>query len=132
MHLNEAFAKERLPKSGYQFRCVCRSCIWVPAATIEAMLNRLNPVQPIMLIAKVLLFLLLLGFAALNSDSVTLRYFLGLTWQAPLSLVILVAFAIGLLAGFLGCSLRLLRNQRDIRALQRQLDKLSDKHCDKP
>jgi putative membrane protein len=90
--------------------------------------NRLNPVQPIMLIAKVLLFLLLLGFAALNSDSVTLRYFLGLSWQAPLSLVILAAFAIGLLAGFLGCSLRLLRNQRDIRALQRQLDKHGDKH----
>jgi uncharacterized integral membrane protein len=94
------------------------------------MQNRLNPVQPIMLIAKVLLFFLLLGFAALNSDSVTLRYFLGMSWQAPLSLVILAAFAIGLLAGLIGCSLRLLRNQRDVRALQRQLDKLSDKQSD--
>jgi putative membrane protein len=89
----------------------------------RGMPNRLNPVQPIMLVAKIVLFLLLLGFAALNSDSVTLRYFLGLAWQAPLSLVILVVFAFGLLTGFLGCSLRLLRNQRELRALQRQLDK---------
>jgi putative membrane protein len=89
----------------------------------RGMPNRLNPVHPIMLVVKIVLFLLLLGFAALNSDSVTLRYFLGLSWQAPLSLVILVVFAVGLLTGFLGCSLRLLRNQRELRALQRQLDK---------
>lgn len=84
--------------------------------------NRLNPVHPIMLVVKIVLFLLLLGFAALNSDSVTLRYFLGLAWQAPLSLVILAAFAVGLLTGLLGCSLRLLRNQRELRALHRQID----------
>ena len=84
--------------------------------------NRLNPVQPLMLIVKVVLFLLLLAFAALNSDSVTLRYFLGLAWQAPLSLVILAAFAVGLLTGLLGCSWRLLRNQRELRALHRQID----------
>ncbi len=70
------------------------------------------------LVFKIVLFLLLLGFAALNSDSVTLRYFLGMEWQAPLSLVILAAFAVGLLAGLLGCSLRLLRNQRELRALR--------------
>lgn len=93
-----------------------------PAATIRGMSKRLNPVQPIMLVAKIVLFLLLLGFAALNSDSVTLRYFLGLAWQAPLSLVILAAFAVGLITGLLGCSLRLLRNQRELRALQRQID----------
>ncbi len=85
--------------------------------------NRLNPVQPFMLAVKIVLFLLLLGFAALNSDSVTLRYFLGLSWTAPLSLIILAAFAFGLLTGLLGCSLRLLRNQRELRVLHRQLDK---------
>lgn len=88
----------------------------------NAMPNRPNPVQPLMLIVKVVLFLLLLAFAALNSDSVTLRYFLGLAWQAPLSLVILAAFAVGLLTGLLGCSWRLLRNQRELRALHRQID----------
>jgi len=75
-------------------------------------------VKSFSLVIKIVLFLLLLGFAALNSDSVTLRYFLGMEWQAPLSLVILAAFAVGLLAGLLGCSLRLLRNQRELRALR--------------
>jgi len=75
-------------------------------------------VKSLTLLFKIVLFLLLLGFAALNSDSVTLRYFLGMEWQAPLSLVILAAFAVGLLAGLLGCSLRLLRNQRELRALR--------------
>jgi len=75
-------------------------------------------VKSFSLVIKIVLFLLLLGFAALNSDSVTLRYFLDMEWQAPLSLVILAAFAVGLLAGLLGCSLRLLRNQRELRALR--------------
>jgi lipopolysaccharide assembly protein A len=79
-------------------------------------------VKSLTLVVKVVLFLLLLGFATRNSDSVTLRYFLGLEWQAPLSLVILAAFAVGLLTGLLGCSLRLLRNQRELRALRGQLN----------
>jgi uncharacterized integral membrane protein len=54
---------------------------------------------------------------------VTLRYFLGLAWQAPLSLVLLAAFAVGLLIGLLGCSLRLLRNQRELRALRHQINR---------
>ncbi len=77
--------------------------------------------QSLTLAVKIVLFLLLLGFAALNSDNVTLRYFLGLQWQAPLSLVLLAAFAVGLLIGLLGCSLRLLRNQRELRALRLQI-----------
>lgn len=72
---------------------------------------------------KVILFLLLLGFAALNSDSVTLRYFLGLEWQAPLSLVILIVFAVGLLTGLLACTSRLLRSHRELRDLRRELHK---------
>lgn len=70
---------------------------------------------------KIVLFLLLLGFAARNSEMVTLRFFLGLEWQSPLSLVILGAFAIGLLIGLLACSTHLLRDYREIRALRRQL-----------
>ena len=70
------------------------------------------------LILKILLFLLLLGFAAKNSDAVRLRYFLGLEGQAPLSLVILAAFAIGLFLGLLACSFRLLRAHRELRSLR--------------
>jgi uncharacterized integral membrane protein len=78
-------------------------------------------VRALALPAKIVLFLLLLGFAAMNSESVTLRYFLGLEWRAPLSLVILVVFALGLLAGLLACSLRLLRSHRELRGLRREL-----------
>ena len=72
---------------------------------------------------KIILFLFLLGFAALNSDTVTLRYFRGLEWQAPLSLVILVVFALGLLIGLLACSMRLLRSHRELRGLRKELDR---------
>jgi len=78
-------------------------------------------VRALALPAKIVLFLLLLGFAAMNSESVTLRYFLGLEWRAPLSLVILVVFALGLFAGLLACSLRLLRSHRELRGLRREL-----------
>lgn len=71
------------------------------------------------LFLKLILFVLLLGFAAKNSEVVTLRYFLGLEWQSPLALVILAAFAMGLLVGLLACSWHLLRNHRELRQLRR-------------
>jgi uncharacterized integral membrane protein len=71
------------------------------------------------LILKIVLFVLLLGFAVKNSDVVTLHYFLGYEWQSPLALVILVAFAVGLVAGLLACSWRLLRSHRELRQLRR-------------
>jgi len=54
------------------------------------------------LATKVVVFLLLLGFAIKNTDSVTLRYFAGLEWQAPLAFVLLLVLAIGIVAGILG------------------------------
>jgi uncharacterized integral membrane protein len=79
------------------------------------------PVRPIALSIKLVLFLILLGFAARNSDDVSIRYFLGLEWQAPLSLVILIAFAAGLLVGLLACSVSMLRRYRELRAMRRAL-----------
>jgi len=52
---------------------------------------------------RVFLFLLLLGFAAKNSETVTLRYYLGYEWQAPLVLVILVFFVLGAAIGVAAC-----------------------------
>ncbi len=71
------------------------------------------------LFLKVVLFLLLLGFAVKNSEVVTLHYFLGYEWQSPLALVILASFAVGLLVGLLACTWRLLRNHRELRQLRR-------------
>ena len=41
-------------------------------------------------VVKGFLFILLLGFAVKNSDVVTLTYYLGYQWQAPLVLIILM------------------------------------------
>ncbi|NWG87617.1 MAG: LapA family protein [Hydrogenophilaceae bacterium] len=71
------------------------------------------------LAVKIVLFLLLLSFAALNSDTVALRYFLGFEWRAPLVLVLFVFFAVGLLIGLLiGVSQRW-RQGRELAALRR-------------
>ncbi len=67
---------------------------------------------------KIFLFLLLLGFAAKNSETVSVRYPMGLEWQAPLSLVLLITFALGMLLGLLGCSRHLFKNRREIRRLR--------------
>jgi len=67
---------------------------------------------------KIFLFLLLLGFAAKNSETVSVRYPMGLEWQAPLSLALLIVFALGMLFGLLGCSRHLFKNRREIRRLR--------------
>ncbi|MFN0317759.1 MAG: lipopolysaccharide assembly LapA domain-containing protein [Burkholderiales bacterium] len=43
------------------------------------------------------LFFLLVAFALRNSDPITVRFFLGREWQAPLALVLLVFFCAGVL-----------------------------------
>lgn len=68
---------------------------------------------------KFALFLLLLSFAAMNSDAVVLRYFLGVEWRAPLVLVLFVFFAAGLLLGLLIGVGRRWRQGRELAALRR-------------
>ncbi len=74
------------------------------------------------LLLKVLVFLLLLGFAFKNGDSVVVHYFLGLQWQAPLVLVLLVFFGIGIAAGVMASLGVIVRQRRAIRNLQREVD----------
>lgn len=68
-----------------------------------------------------MLFLLLLGFAAKNSDTVTLRYYLGYEWQAPLVLVMLMFFALGAALGIAACLGYLFRQRRQLAALRKEL-----------
>ena len=44
---------------------------------------------------RIALFVLLLAFAAKNTDPVTLRFYFGLVWQAPLVALLLAFFAAG-------------------------------------
>lgn len=75
------------------------------------------------LLLKIFLFLLLLGLAAKNSEPVSVRYLMGLQWQAPLSLVLLVAFALGVLLGLFGCSRHLFKYRRELSCLRSQAHK---------
>ena len=72
------------------------------------------------------LFVVLLGLAIKNSGEVELRFFFDARWQAPLSLVVLVSVAGGIVLGLLAVLPRLIRQRRDLGKLRRQLDKQGD------
>ena len=66
------------------------------------------------------LFLAAIGFAVKNSELVTLHYYLGVMWQAPLVVVLFVAFAIGAAAGVAASFSYLYRQRREILMLKRE------------
>lgn len=51
---------------------------------------------------KAAIFFTLFAFALNNQQDATVHFFFGTTWTAPLVLVVLTAFALGLIAGVLG------------------------------
>lgn len=69
---------------------------------------------------RILLFLLVLGFALKNSETVTVRAYLGYEWQASLVLVLLAFFGIGVALGLLACLPALFRQRRRISRLERE------------
>lgn len=80
-------------------------------------------------IVKLLLFLLALTFAVKNTDVVTVRYYLGVQWQAPLIFVILVVFCVGVVAGVFASLAHIVRLRRDISRLRKEVgaDKVLEK-----
>ena len=72
-------------------------------------------------IIKLALFILILSFALVNTDLVTVRYYFDYRWEAPLVLVLLVTVCIGAVAGVLVGLLQMLRLRREIAALKREL-----------
>jgi uncharacterized integral membrane protein len=68
-----------------------------------------------------LLFLLLLVLVAKNMDPVTLHFFLGRSWEMPLTLALLVFLLLGVVLGVLACSGRWFRQRREILGLRREL-----------
>ena len=73
------------------------------------------------LLLRIVLFALLLLFAAKNTELVTLHFYLDQSWQMPLVLLALLFFAIGAGIGVLACLTSLFRQRREIIALKRQL-----------
>ncbi|MBW8370501.1 MAG: LapA family protein [Thiobacillus sp.] len=66
------------------------------------------------LAAKLLVFLLVLGFALKNSHSVTFNSYLGYVWQAPLIVMLGLAFVLGALTGVLALLPTLFRLRREL------------------
>jgi len=66
------------------------------------------------------IFFALFAFALNNQQDVTVHFFLGRQWRAPLVLVVLAAFTLGLVVGVLGMLPRWLHLRQRARAAQRQ------------
>jgi putative membrane protein len=62
---------------------------------------------------KAAIFFTLFAFALNNQHDVTVRFFFGQQWTTPLVLVVLSAFAIGLVIGVLGMVPRWWQHRRD-------------------
>jgi uncharacterized integral membrane protein len=68
---------------------------------------------------RIALFVVLLAFAARNTDPVTLRFYFDLAWQAPLVALLLAFFAAGAVLGLLAMSGTYFAQRREIARLQR-------------
>ena len=74
---------------------------------------------------RLLVFAILLGFAIRNVDPVTVRFYLGNEWQAPLALVLLIAFVLGAIGGVLASLGLMFRKRSEIVSLRKQLRALT-------
>jgi uncharacterized integral membrane protein len=71
---------------------------------------------------RFILFLWALSFALKNTDLVTVRYYLGLEWQAPLVFVLLVTFCLGAFAGVMASLTYVFRQKRLLSQLKKELE----------
>jgi putative membrane protein len=76
--------------------------------------------KTIVWLLRIVIFVLLFGLAVKNSGSVDLRFFLGLSWQWPLSLVLLAAFGGGVVVGVSAGFATMVKQRRAIGRLNRQ------------
>lgn len=79
-----------------------------------------------------ILFFAVLGFAAKNADPVTLHYYLGLAWSAPLVLVVLASFALGAACGIIACLGLVVRQRRAANAIRQELAAFNTSHPTAP
>ena len=70
---------------------------------------------------RIALFILLLAFAAKNTDPVTLRFYFGLAWQTPLVLLLLAFFAAGTALGLIAMLGTYLSQRREVSRLEKKV-----------
>lgn len=69
---------------------------------------------------KAAIFFTLFAFALNNQHDATVRFFFGQQWTAPLVLVVLSAFALGLVIGVLGMVPRWWQHRRAVALAQKE------------
>ena len=67
---------------------------------------------------KAAIFFTLFAFALNNQQDATVHFFFGTSWTAPLVLVVLTAFALGLITGVLGMVPRWWKHRAAAREVQ--------------
>ena len=72
----------------------------------------------LMWLLKAAIFFTLFAFALNNQQEAEVNFFFGTSWRAPLVLVVLAAFALGLLVGALGMVPRWWKHRSDARRAQ--------------
>lgn len=83
------------------------------------------------LVARIIagiLFLLFFGFALKNAHEVTLRFFFGNEWQAPLALLLLAFLGLGAFLGVLAMTPTIFRKRRALTKLRKELEALHKEH----
>ncbi|GGP24580.1 LapA family protein [Silvimonas amylolytica] len=70
---------------------------------------------------KLIVFVVLLGFAMRNGDATSLHFFAGYEWTAPLSMILLVFFVAGVALGLLASLTRVVRMRRELVSLRKEL-----------
>lgn len=83
-------------------------------------------------IVGMLIFLAILLLAFDNADMVTLRFFGFTSMQAPLVLVVFVAFAIGVTCGLIAGSLSVVRARREMKKAKKELTKVEKEKAAPP
>jgi uncharacterized integral membrane protein len=71
-----------------------------------------------------IVFIAVFGLAVKNSGPVDLRFYLDSVWQAPLSVVILVAFAAGAAVGLTAAVTMIVRQGRELRRLRSRSERV--------
>jgi uncharacterized integral membrane protein len=69
---------------------------------------------------RLALFVVLLAFAAKNTDPVTLRFYFGLAWQMPLVALLLAFFAAGVALGLVAMLGTFLSQRRQVSRLEKR------------
>lgn len=72
-------------------------------------------------VVRGLLFLFILLFAMKNADPMTLKFYFGQSWRAPVALVLFIALALGAALGLLAALERIFAQRREILRLEREL-----------